>query len=118
MTQNDAAIHALRGKIVRAIARLGGSTFVDEYIDVMADAGAFNVQYPDIAIPKGFGKLGFYPIACLSCDGVGKLIVPDGDDRFSASQCQSCEGSGFDGLLGCGDTARIKVGSPSSVPRR
>jgi len=115
-------VYAERGRIARALVRFGGSALLDDYLEAMADAGAFNAEHPSVAIPKAYKILKFYPAACSECAGEGVrsrgfTTGITGYVEIGGVMCPECEGSGFAGLIGIGESARVKVDSPSTLPR-
>lgn len=121
MTVGRAEVFIQRGRIVRALATYGGTAMKDELFEAMADAGIFNSRHPDIAIPRAYAMLGFYPRTCDGCKGEGVVArdttYRDGEISIGAIICSSCSGAGFDGIVGYGEHARLKVAPLSTLPR-
>jgi hypothetical protein len=95
------SICAQRGRIVRAIVSHVGTVRVDSLFTAYADAGEFNRNHPEIAIPAPLDILGTASVLvkqCGFCQGEG---VNDGE-----RVCFDCEGSGFSGIRGVGSSAR------------
>jgi hypothetical protein len=102
----------LRGRIVRAIQQHAGTARTDDYLRAMAEAGQFNRDYPDRAIPRPFHLLGFHPPVCPRCSGEGSVAVPAMGVTKVESDCGSCYGSGFRYVRGMGAEAVVGPDNP------
>lgn len=125
MTPADVEVYIQRGRIVRALVEYGGTAFADQYFDALCDAGEFNQRHPSLAIPKAYAILRYYPPACSECHGESAVaretVATIGLNgavvaEIGTKLCPSCEGSGFFGIAGYGERAKIQS-NKITVPR-